>query len=486
MKSDEQKTFPFKWSVLALGAALAVVALLKSRVSGAAPPEPRPAPSSPTASYKTVVSILQQRCFACHSSEAKMGGFVMASYTTLMKGGAHGAEIVPGSSAKSRLVLMVEGTIQPRMPFGGNALSPDEIAVIKKWIDEGAKGPAPGEALTLQPKLNIPNIKPRFPEVSPVGSVAFSPKGNVLAAGGYKEVRLLDPRTGKTLERLHGAAGLVRSIAFSPDGKWLAAGGGLCQQWGEIQLWDVEASRLLSTIRGHRDCIYSVAFSPDGKWLASGSYDKLIKLWNPVTGKLVRTLKDHIDAVFAVAFSPDGKWLASGSQDNSVKIWNVATGERLYTLSDPVDGISTIAFSPSGKQLAAAGYDMHIYIWNLSPTEGRLAQSLIADEDSILQIAWSPDGKEIVTSSSDGSIRVRDSSTLDPIRTIPNQSDWVDTMSVSPDGKWLAAGRFDGTLSVYRMGSFDQALGPLVAFAPYKPSRETAQAAQMASAPGPR
>jgi dipeptidyl aminopeptidase/acylaminoacyl peptidase len=456
---------------------LASLLMLPSPPSSMAQPQPASsAPKASASSYKAVVSILQQRCFACHSSTAKMGGFVMASYQTLMKGGTHGPDIVPGKSASSRLVLMIEGAIQPRMPFGGNPLSPGEIAVIKHWIDAGAKGPAPGQASSLQPKLNIPDIKPRFAEVSPVGSVAFSPDGKTLAIGGYKETRLLDPRTGQILAKLSGAAGMVRSVAFSSDGKWLAAGGGLCQQWGQIQLWDLQSQKLLRTMRGHHDCIYSVAFSPDGKILASGSYDKLIKLWDPASGKQLRTLKDHIDAVFAVAFSPDGKWLASGSQDNSVKIWDVATGERLYTLSDPVDGISTIAFSPSGKQIAAAGYDMHIYIWNLAQSGGTLAQSLIADEGSILQIAWSPDGKDIITSSSDGSIRVRDAATLDPIRTIPNQSDWVDAMSLSPDGKWLAAGRFNGTLSIYRMGSFQQVVGPLVAFKPSPASPQTARA----------
>lgn len=437
--------------------------------AGQAAPNTRAVPAATAAqqtngSYKAFTAILQQKCFACHSSAAHMGGFSMASYQTLMKGGAHGAEIIPGNSSKSRLVLMVEGNLQPRMPFGGNPLSAEEIAAIKRWIDAGAKGPAHGESATLQPKLNIPNIKPRFPEVSPVGSVAFSPNGNMLAVGGYKQVRLVDPATGRTVGKLSGAAGLVRSVTFSPDGKWLAAGGGLCQRSGEIQLWNVPSQTLARTLRGHKDCIYSVAFSPDGKLLASGSYDKLIKLWNPATGALTRTLKDHIDAVFAVAFSPDGKWLASGSQDDTVKIWNPATGERLYTLSDATDGISAIAFSPSGKQIAAAGYDMHIYVWNLTPTGGALAQSLIADEGSILQIAWSPNGKEIITSSSDGSIRIRDAATLDPAGNIPQQSDWVDALSLSPNGKWLAAGRFDGTLSVYRMGSFEQALGPIIAF----------------------
>ncbi|MGH9452616.1 MAG: eIF2A-related protein [Terriglobia bacterium] len=440
-----------------LAAQAAVAAGQGSKTAGSAP-------ASDEASYKAVVAVLQQKCFACHSSTAKMGGFVMVSYQTLMKGGKHGPEILAGNSAKSRLVLMVEGTVQPRMPFGGNPLPPAEIAVMKRWIDAGAKGPAPGEAATLQPHLNIPDIKPRFPEVSPAGSVAFSPDGKTLAVGGYKEVHLVDPATGKVLKSLDGAAGMVRSVAFSRGGKWLAAGGGLCQRSGEVQIWDVKADKLLRTLHGHHDCVYSVAFSPDGKLLASGSYDRLIKLWDPATGKELRTLKDHIDAVFAVAFSPDGKWLASGSQDDSVKIWNVATGERLYTLSDAVDGLTCIAFSPSGKQIAAAGYDKLIYIWNLTQTGGTLAQSLIADEDSILQIAWSPDGKEVVTSSADGSIRIRDAATLNPIGIIPHQSDWVDALSLSPDGKWLAAGRFDGTLSIYRMGSFEQALGPLMAF----------------------
>ncbi|MGH9431767.1 MAG: c-type cytochrome domain-containing protein [Terriglobia bacterium] len=435
-------------------------------------PAARGTPAAGAASYRAVVSILQQKCFACHSSTAKMGGFVMASYQTLMKGGTHGVEILPGNSAKSRLVLMVEGNRQPRMPFGGNPLPPADIAVIKRWIDAGAKGPAAGEAATLQPHLNIPNIKPRFPEVSPAGSVAFSPDGKTLAVGGYKEVRLMDPATGKVLKSLDGAAGMVRSVAFGPDGKWLAAGGGLCQQWGEVQIWDVQADKLLRTLRGHHDCIYSVAFSPNGKLLASGSYDKLVNLWDPATGKELRTLKDHIDAVFAVAFSPDGKWLASGSQDNSVKVWDVASGERLYTLSDPLDGITCVAFSPSGKQIAAGGYDKLIYIWNLTQTGGTLAQSLIADEDSILQIAWTPDGKEIITSSADGSIRVRDAATLSPIGIIPHQLDWVDAMSLSPDGKWLAAGRLNGTLSIYRMGSFEQAVGPLVAFERQAPAGE--------------
>ncbi len=87
------------WLAAALVAVVAFVALpsLLDAQAGARTPEVESAARVPgESSYQEVVSILQEKCFACHSSAAHMGGFVMASYQTLMKGGAHGAEIVPG------------------------------------------------------------------------------------------------------------------------------------------------------------------------------------------------------------------------------------------------------------------------------------------------------------------------------------------------------------------------------------------------------
>jgi len=127
----------------------------------------------------------------------------------------------------------------------------------------------------------------------------------------------------------------------------------------------------------------------------------------------------------------------------------VSTGQRLYTLSDASDGLTSLAYSPSGDEIAAAGYDKTIYVWHLGENDGHLVQSLIADEDSILALVWSPDGKTIITSSADGSIRLRDAATLNPVRVIDRQPDWVETLGLSPDGRLLAAGRYDGSLSVY-------------------------------------
>jgi len=418
-----------------------------------------------TPSFTTQVApILQKNCLACHSSAAKMGGLVMENYDALIKGGAHGAAVVAGKPDESRMILMLEGKVTPRMPLGGDALPAADIATLKAWVAGGALGPAPGEAKKALAPLPIPDIKPQVPVVSPVASVKYAPDGKLLAVGGYQVVRLIDSTTGKLLATFSGHADYVRSLAFSPDGKMLAAAGGPPQRGGEIKIWDVDSRELFKTLAGHKDCIYSVAWSPDGKLLASGSYDKMVTLWDAATGEEVKNLQDHIDAVFAVAFSPDGKHLASGSQDRSVKIWDIASGQRLYTLGDATDGLTSIAYSPSGKQIAAAGYDKSIYVWEVGASDGKLLHSLIADEDSILALAWSPDGKMLITSSSDGSIRFRDAATLDPIQVIDHQPDWVEALAISSDGTRLAAGRFNGTLSLFDVKSFKEVFGPWVAF----------------------
>jgi WD40 repeat protein len=415
-----------------------------------------------------VAPILEKKCLGCHSSSVHKSGLILESYSSLMKGGKHGPPILPHDANASLIVQMLEGDIGPQMPANADPLPDSDIERIKAWINAGAEGPAATEAAAPLKAPSIPEIQPDVAVVSPVTSAKFSPDGKLLALGGYGQVRLIDPASGNVIATLSGHANYVRSLAFSPDGKLLAAAGGSPQLEGEIKIWELQSRQVLKTLTGHKDCIYSIAWSPDGKLIASGSYDKMVKLWDVAAGKEVSNLQDHIDAVFAVAFSPDGKRLASASQDRTVKIWDVATGKRLYTMSDALDGLTGIAFSPSGDQVAAAGYDKTIYVWQLAADDGHLVQSLIADEDSLLALAWSPDGKTIVTASADGSIRFRNPK-LDLVGVIDNQLDWVEALDISPDGKWLAAGRYNGTLSLYDLKTLKDLGGPRKVFDSLQP-----------------
>lgn len=166
--------------------------------------------------------------------------------------------------------------------------------------------------------------------VQPVWSVAFSPDSTLLASGSGDGVVLiwqvskcasLAEGCGSLLHTLKGDAPVnVGSVAFSPDGNILASG--LIDGKGTVQLWRVSDGHLLRTLEGGTEPVESVAFSPDGALLVSGTRDGVMRVWQVADGSLPRTL-EHDTWVRSVAFSLDGTLLASGSDDGTIRLWGV-------------------------------------------------------------------------------------------------------------------------------------------------------------------
>jgi WD40 repeat protein len=291
-----------------------------------------------------------------------------------------------------------------------------------------------------------------------VAAVAFDPATRRMAVGSYKSVHLMTLAGRTWTATLAGHADLVRALAFSPDGRRLAVAGGPSGRFGEIKIWDVQAQTpaLVSTMQGHSDTILAVAFSPDGAMIASAGYDKVVKLWDVSTGKLARTLKEHSDAVYALAFMPDGRQIVSAAGDRTLKVWDVATGKRLFTMSDALDSLYAVAVHPSGSQIAAAGADRMIRTWSWNPdaaspggSTGALMASTFSHADAVLRLAYSPGGETLVSAGADRIIKVWDARTLRELQRFEAQPDWIMGLALSADGRWLAAGRYDGTVGLY-------------------------------------
>ncbi|MCI0331611.1 MAG: DUF1549 domain-containing protein [Planctomycetes bacterium] len=87
--------------------------------------------------------ILSARCYACHSALRQQSGLRLDTAAMLIIGGDSGAAVEPGKSADSLVVQYITGEAGVRMPpeDEGAPLSDAQIAIIKKWIDEGARAP---------------------------------------------------------------------------------------------------------------------------------------------------------------------------------------------------------------------------------------------------------------------------------------------------------------------------------------------------------
>jgi hypothetical protein len=396
-----------------------------------------------------IAPFLKTYCLGCHDGgDDSKGGLSVLSYKALMQGGDGGEAIEPGKSGESRLLLMLLGTEKPKMPpKDSKQPKPEEIELVKRWIDAGAKGPI-AAAPQSAGELVVPSIKPRHPVTAAITAVAFSPDGKWIAAARDRDVLLIDAASAKVTQTLAGAESPINTVAFSPDSRLVAAGEGLPSVVGKVRLWEVGRAEP-QTLTGHADSIYNVAFSPDGRLLATASYDKLLILWDIQTGAEKATLKHHTGAVFGASFSPDGKLLASVAADQTIKLWNVETAQRVATLTEPTKGLNAVAFAPQGGEFVAAGIDKMIRIYEWAGTAARLKRSTFAHDAPILAVAYSPDGRTLFTSSEDRRIKAWDAAALQERHVYEQLPDWPLTLAVSPDGTTLATGFFSGELTLF-------------------------------------
>ena len=93
---------------------------------------------------RDIEPIFRARCVACHGESAQSGGLRLDNPAEAMRGGASGEAIKPGQGADSLLVRMVSRPAAegPVMPLVGSRLTFAQVALITRWIDEGAIWPA--------------------------------------------------------------------------------------------------------------------------------------------------------------------------------------------------------------------------------------------------------------------------------------------------------------------------------------------------------
>jgi len=403
-----------------------------------------------------VAPILVKRCLGCHSDRKAAGGLSMSTFAALRRGGKTAGDTIlePGDPDSSYLVEAVGPGASPRMPYKLPALSEGEIAILTRWVKDGAKFDGPSASETPLVSLvdvlaDLPRVALKVPAADPVASLAFSPEGRYLAAAIGRQVVLYDVGTSKLAATLGDHPGPITSVAFAPDGGSLVTAGGRAGQFGFFTVWDVVKRQRRLDVRGHSDSILAAAVAPDGKALATAGYDRQILIWDLANGKPVRSLKDHSDSVYGLAFAKDGKTLASCAADRTVKLWDWTTGKRTMTLSESTAELYSLVFTPDGSHLLAAGVDRSIRMWRVAGGEARLERSAFAHDAPIVRLAVSSDGTRLGSSAEDRTVRLWKLDTLTPQESIPAQADWVQALAFSPDGRRLALGLYDGLLALW-------------------------------------
>lgn len=394
---------------------------------------------------KELLPILRQNCLPCHSGSKPESGLTLEAPQTMLKGGDSGPAVVAGKAGESLLLKVASHQEEPDMPPDGNTagaknLTPEQLGLIKVWIDQGAKGEVSARACPV-------SWQPLPPGVNPIYAVAITRDGQWTAAARANQVflyhvptkrelgRLTDPKLLESgLYKSPGVADpdLIQSLAFSPDGQLLASGG-----YRTAKLWRRVRNVRKAEWSGLDSSATSLAVSSDGHWTAIGQENGKIKVSDTRNGAAVKTLVGHSAAVRGVAFTPDATQLLSGSADKTLRIWSLADGTQSGLIETPA-AILVVALLGDGKQAATAGEDGVVRTWNLADG-GKLVKELKGHIGPVTALAANPAvPTQLISGGNDGTIRLWDGTTGNSVRQM-NHGGPVTAIAVRPDGQRIAS-----------------------------------------------
>ncbi len=269
---------------------------------------------------------------------------------------------------------------------------------------------------------------------SPAMSVAFTPDGSRILAGGIDKLAYIwETATGKLLHRLEGHQDWIVDVGISSDGRT----GFTLSRDRTIIVWDLISGEPIR--RFGSDLILgpealSAVFSPDGRYILSNNggrpqsrpgEEAYLILWDVTTGQPVRFFRGHTTGVGAVAISADGSRVLSGGLMGNMILWDMETGTMLQHFSENTPDWrqlpSDLTFSPDGKTAYSLGMDGVVTVWNLETLKAvyHLGNPYPQENWSWSQIALSRDGRMVSAHLVEGGLGLWDTETGKLINKLP-------------------------------------------------------------------
>ena len=102
--------------------------------------------------FKQIRPLLESRCYDCHQGDKAQGGLRIDDHRSVLSGGdSDGPAIIPGNIDKSALIHRItseDGEVV--MPPKGDPLTDEEVALLKRWVQDGA----------VWPQFDVENFEP--------------------------------------------------------------------------------------------------------------------------------------------------------------------------------------------------------------------------------------------------------------------------------------------------------------------------------------
>ncbi|KAH9487474.1 Autophagy-related protein 16 [Psilocybe cubensis] len=263
--------------------------------------------------------------------------------------------------------------------------------------------------------------------------------------------------------------GSIKEIAFFPDGKRIVTAG---HDDNSTRVWDLESGEEDGEpFVGHSHITLAVAVSKTGNDVVTGGSDNKVLLWKESDRRTHKVLFagpfSGSSGILSVAFSSTAypMLVASSGTDGVTNIWEVKTdaySNPKRAIRIPGCTITSIQFSPSHSGVIAVTCTLDKKIRIFNTYTGEQTNEMVGHSIYAHAFSWFPGGQRIA-SCGEKSIRIWDSRTgKEDGAPIYGHERLVKTISISPDGKYIASGSNDGTIRVWSVATRGQ-LGTQIA-----------------------
>jgi WD40 repeat protein len=218
---------------------------------------------------------------------------------------------------------------------------------------------------------------------------------------------------------------------------------------GNIEIRDINSGGRVRGWKGHDRGVNVLVFTSDGR-LVSGSDDGFVKIWDVETGTEVWSRDAGIGWVLCVSELSDGR-LVVGGQDMPVRVLDRVTGDGIMACrghTGRVWAVISLGDLNAGS-FASGSRDGTIRVWASDGTLVRAVEVRIM----VISLSLSPCGRFAAAGCGDGSVNLYRLPDWDQVWSVKAHGNDVWSVSWSPDGRFLASGSSDRIAKIFSADS---------------------------------
>jgi len=271
-----------------------------------------------------------------------------------------------------------------------------------------------------------------------VFTARFSPDGASIASGSMDRSILLWHTTGECANygSLSGHKSAVLDLQWSRDSQVIYS----ASADAHIASWDISTGDRIRRHQGHEEVVNCIDVSRRGEeFVVSGSDDGYVGIWDPRQKAAIDYLETSYP-VTAVCLAEAGNELYSGGIDNDIKVWDLRMKKVAYNLPGHTDTITSLAVSPDSQSLLSNSHDNTVRTWDVRPFAPTNRQIRVFDgaqaglEKNLIRASWTPDGKKVAAGGGDGTVTIWEAGSGKLVQKMPGHRGTVNDVRISPDG----------------------------------------------------